>query len=453
MNIPGVTEEMFEISFWLNQIPDPDKMIMSPEEIRRYNHRSFRECKTLKDLRTFQKLLPGDKVKGMINKTSVRPTQKRYLNGEVISGEYYDQLEKSLNLAAIPQRVFVRFGITIKRTEMRAFPTADRVFSDPEDYEFDRFIETALYPIEPLAILHESADKKWFFAQTYNYLAWVPARDVALTDRKTLFSFLDSKNFLVVTGKRVFTGFNPLRPEISELLLDMGVRIPLAAREEIPMEIYGQHPAGNYVVKLPVRGLNGHLEWRLGLISRADEVRVGYLPLTIRNILTQAFKFLGQRYGWGGMFNARDCSAFIMDNFRSMGLMLPRNANEQGKQALGVMHEMPEGMGLDERKGLFDCLPSATPIYMDGHAMLYLWKYKGDYYIIHDFAGFTAPDESGALKRSKARGVSITPLLATFLSHDKQYMEGLYSAREFKLDKGDASPQRVPFGKGSSIYR
>ena len=189
------------------------------------------------------------------------------------------------------------------------------------------------------------------------------------------------------------------------------------------------------MAKLPVRGPDGNLEWGLGLISRTDEVHLGYLPFTPRNIITQAFKFLGQRYGWGGMFNARDCSAFIMDNFRTMGVMLPRNAGEQGKLALGAMHHMPESMSLEDRKKLFDSLPPAVPIYMDGHAMLYLSKYNNDYYIIHDFAGYSAPDETGEFKRSKTRGVSVTPLLATFLSKGKHYMQGLYSAREFKLTR------------------
>ncbi|MBF0546097.1 MAG: SH3 domain-containing protein [Candidatus Riflebacteria bacterium] len=434
LNIPGVTEEMFEGSFWLNRISDPDRIIMSPKEIERYNRKSFRECEMLKDLQNFKRVFTKSEVVEMIKKVSSRPTSKRYMEGKELPEGYFDALEKNVNLGGIPERIIVRFGITVKRTEMRAFPTIDRIFSEPDDYEFDRFMETALYPVEPLAILHTSSDGKWFFAQAYNYLAWIAASDVAFADRDTLFSDLDSDNFLVVTGKRVFTGFNPQEPEISEMQLDMGVRVPLAVRSEIPMEINGQHPAGNFVVKLPVRSQDGNLEWKLGLISRAEDVHVGYLPLTIRNIVMQAFKFLGQRYGWGGMFNTRDCSAFIMDNFRSMGVMLPRNANEQGKLALGTKYNMPDEMDIEARKKLFDRLPPATPVYMAGHAMLYLGKYENDYYIIHDFSGFSAPDQSGVFKKSKTRGVLVTPLLATFLSADKQFMKGLYSAREFTLE-------------------
>ncbi|GAB4266696.1 MAG: SH3 domain-containing protein [Candidatus Rifleibacteriota bacterium] len=434
LNIPGVTHEMLSPDFWIKLADEPDKLIMTPAQIELYNRRNFRECAVMKDYRTFPRILSGKKVIEMIEKVSFRPKSKRYLNGLEIGDVYFQNLEQACNKENLPNLMAVRYGITVKRTEMRAFPTFDRVFSEPDDIETDRFIETAIYPIEPLVIIHESLDRKWYFAQAYNYLAWVPAEAVALTDRKTLDEYLAAKNYIVVTGKGVFTAFNPVKPEISELRLDMGVRVPLAERDEIPMDIDGQHPAGNYVVKLPVRNSAGNLEFRLGLIARADDVRVGYLPYTRRNIIKQAFKFLGQRYGWGGMFNTRDCSAFIMDNFRSMGIMLPRNAGEQGKMAVGITHAMPKDMPLEERMKILDQL-QATPIYMNGHAMLYLGKYAGDYYIIHDFAGFRAPDDQGKMKSSKTRCVFVTPLLTTFLSSGKKYMEGLYAAREFRLEK------------------
>lgn len=432
LNIPGVSREMLNPGFWVTRNLEPDKLIMNEAEIELFNRRNLRECQVLQDLRGYSRVVGGDQVAKLLKKVSARPKSKRYLHGKEAGDEYFAELEKNLNLDKIERLVVVRYAITVKRTEMRAFPTFDRVFSEPDDFETDRFIETALYPIEPMVILHQSADEKWFLAQTYNYLAWVPADAVAITEKGRLFSYLDATDFLVVTGKGVLTAFNPINPDISELQLDMGVRVPLAVRDEIPLDIDGQHPAGNYVVKLPARDSEGSLQFKLGLIAMADDVRVGYLPLTRRNIIKQAFKFLGQRYGWGGMFNTRDCSAFIMDNFRSMGVLLPRNAGEQGKMSIGISHRFTDEMTIEQRQQIFAGLP-ATPIYMNGHAMLYLGRYDGDFYIIHDFAGFRAPDASGTMKSSKTRCVFVTPLLQTFLSSGKKYIEGLYAAREFNF--------------------
>lgn len=432
LNIPGVSLDMLDPDFWIARNSEPDRIIMNSAQIEMFNRQNLRECDVLKDLRSFSRVVSGEKLRQMIEKVSSRPKSKRYLHNQEVGDEYFADLEENLNLKNIARIVPVRYGITVRRTEMRAFPTFDRVFSEPDDLETDRFIETALYPVEPLVILHQSADRKWFLAQAYNYLAWVPVEAVAVAEKGRLFSYLANPCFLVVTGKGVLTAFNPVNPDISELQLDMGVRVPLASRDEIPLDIDGQHPAGNYVVKLPVRDAEGQLQFKLGLIAMADDVRVGYLPLTRRNIIRQAFKFLGQRYGWGGMFNTRDCSAFIMDNFRSMGVLLPRNAGEQGKMSIGIKHEFEKDMTLDQRKEIFANLP-ATPIYMNGHAMLYLGRYDGDYYIIHDFAGFRAQNADGTMQSSKTRCVFVTPLLKTFLSSGKMYIEGLYAAREFNF--------------------
>lgn len=435
LNIPGVSEEMLNADFWLRNLSDADQIIMNPMEIARYNRKSLRDCEVLKDLRSFPMVFDGAKLQGLIEKLSVRPAKKRYLDGRELDDNYFNKLHENLNISAIKSLNTVRFGITVRRTEMRVFPTADRVFSEPDDFETDMFIETALYPVEPLAVLHQSLDGKWLLAQAYNYLAWVPASAVAFIEKQALFNYLDAEHSLVVTGKGILTGYNPLKPEISELQLDMGTRVPLAKKSEIPMDIDGQHPAGNYVIKLPARNSDGNVEFRLGLVARSEDVKVGFLPLTRRNIITQAFKFLGQRYGWGGMFNTRDCSAFIMDVYRSMGVMLPRNAGEQGKMAVGITHTFTAEMTLEERKHEFNRMPAGTPIYMSGHAMLYLGEYNDDYYIIHDFAGFRLPDESGKLIESTARCVFVTPLLKTFLSSGKMYIEGIYAGREFILPK------------------
>jgi hypothetical protein len=54
-----------------------------------------------------------------------------------------------------------------------------------------------------------------------------------------------------------------------------------------------------------------------------------YLPLTRANLIRQAFKFLGERYGWGHSYDARDCSGFVSEVYRSMGVQLPRNTRDQ----------------------------------------------------------------------------------------------------------------------------
>src|SRR5690606_24676347 len=94
-------------------------------------------------------------------------------------------------------------------------------------------------------------------------------------------------------------------------------------------EVNGQLPAAHHVVELPVRGDDGRLSFAPALLPRSADVAHDYLPLTGANLLRQAFKFLGERYGWGHSYNARDCSGFVSENYRGFGVLVPRNTSAQ----------------------------------------------------------------------------------------------------------------------------
>ncbi|MDD2717092.1 MAG: SH3 domain-containing protein [Candidatus Wallbacteria bacterium] len=430
--IPKVTSEMQHPDFWVKLAPDPDQILATQAQLDRYNGDVLRKTAPCADIWNLKQILSETDLREMIKKVSSPPSKAKFINGKPIKPAYFKKLERNLNLGGIKGINKVRYGLTVRRSVMRTYPTYDRTFTDASDQEFDRFIETAVYPAEPLVILHQSHDGKWFFARAYNYLAWIPVIDVAVGLKDEVMNYAQKPHFLVVTGKKAFTNFNPELPQLSELQLEMGVRIPLAASAEIADDVYGQGTEGNHVVSLPVRTAAGGLEFKQGLIPVTEDVCLGYLPYTRRNILTQAFKFLGQRYGWGGQYNTRDCSAFIMDIFRSMGVLLPRNSGEQGKLCPGVKHDMVEGLSLDERKKIFDALPAGSALYMSGHAMLFLGKFGDDYFMIHDFAGFSVKSGDGRVTPHKALEVAVTPLLSIYLGDgQKSFMEGLYTAREF----------------------
>lgn len=431
--VPKLNATMVTPDYWVDKLNTAHKIIMNEKQIKKYNRLAISKCNKLFDLKNYKLAMSNVEVKQLISKLSKPPRGESFKNGKKLDKDYFNKIAENLNLNNIPSVVKVKFGITVKRTVMNSYPTFDQVFEEADDYEFGRLIETAVYPLEPVAIIHTSKDQKWFLAQSYNYLAWIPADAVAIGKRSEIFQVLDRKKFLVVTGKKVFTVFEPLCKSISELQLDMGVKIPLASKNEIPDEIDGQAPAGNYVVKLPVRKTDGSLEWKLGLISWSDDVNMGYLAYTQENIIKQAFKFIGQRYGWGGMFNARDCSSFIQDNLRTMGLILPRNAGEQGKLALGDAYILKENMSLQERINVFKKIPPATPVYMGGHAMMYIGCADNDYFIIHDFIKLRTKNKNGKMNSYKTRSVYVTPLLSTYLSSGKTYMEGLYTAKRFVI--------------------
>ena len=51
----------------------------------------------------------------------------------------------------------------------------------------------------------------------------------------------------------------------------------------------------------------------------------GRLPLTQNNMVRLAFSALGTEYGWGGANEGMDCSSYVQNIYRAMGLDLPHD--------------------------------------------------------------------------------------------------------------------------------
>ena len=105
--------------------------------------------------------------------------------------------------------------------------------------------------------------------------------------------------------------------------------------------VNGQHPYTAHVVELPMRDAG----W-LAAVSRRHCCRrprtspSDYLPLTRANLLRQSFKFLGERYGWGHSYNARDCSGFVSEVYRSFGVQIAAQYARPGREPRAESHRV-----------------------------------------------------------------------------------------------------------------
>lgn len=399
---PPSAEEMSDPEFWISELTQAEKVLMSPGEISEWNTLTADAIDRVVQFEKYQETMTKDELVAKINTVSKVPTRTRYgADGNPISAGsgYYDPFVRNMDVDAIPDEFPVRFGITVRRTNLRIIPHENPLYSSRTSLD-DQLQWTAVYALEPCAILHTSADGQWYFAHIYTCFAWMPVEDVALFEnREAMLEYAKRDPFLMVTADRVLTQPDAANPEISELQLDMGVRVPLCATNETgpsadEKKVDSKNTDADFVVLLPIRNEDGFAELKQGLIARDEDVSLGYLPYTQENVIRQAFKMLGQRYGWGGTFNARDCSAFLMDIFKTMGLNPPRNSTEQAKFAVGEAM-MNESMTLEELEAVLDDTEAGTGIFKSGHVMLYLGKRAGEHYMIHD-SGY-------------AGGVAVTP--------------------------------------------
>ena len=116
---------------------------------------------------------------------------------------------------------------------------------------------------------------------------------------------------------------------------------------------------------------------------------------------------MGETYGWGGMNNARDCTSFLQDVYRTVGIHLPRNSNQQ-EQMEGAISL--KGKTREERLSIIDRLQPGSTLYMPGHAMMYVGKWQGRHYILHDVTTVYFKGQGGSLEPVALNRAALTPL-------------------------------------------
>lgn len=408
--------------FWIERLSSPDAPVLTAEEIRVFNRDMVRRIDQMADISAMGGEVSGDALRDwLLYDPLPGPDEPRfYPGGEPVEYRFFEKILRNMDMEGVLPINPVSFGIVIEPTDIRAFPSESVIIKRPGG--FDTFQYSAIYPTEPVALLHRSRDNKWGFFQTRFVRGWMRLDKAAFADRAGVSP--GDGPFIVVTGNRVSvfsdTGLN------EELYrLPMGTALYLS----------GSGGGGFYAVRLPRKGTDG-LEWTTGYIDRGAEVSEGFLPYTRRNAVTQAFKMLGEEYGWGGRGGLRDCSAFVRDIFASMGVFLPRNSRQQsmiGGTAPGMDGLIAHG---EKEAALKAAEPSITLLGMDGHVMLYLGDLEGRPYVIHQIYGYM--DVHGLNVINK---VSVTGLDLGSGSNSGTLKERIRSVSEIRLP---------PFGGGKA---
>jgi cell wall-associated NlpC family hydrolase len=418
---------------WANLAQRPDEVLLDERGLVALADKSFAGDPNMVDLAAYAQELSGADVSNVIISISKRyETELFYRDGGKVEDSDYARYQAKLNLDALHDIVKVRFALVLQRADMRTWPTVDVVFKSQETFDLDRFQENGLFPADMVAVLHESKDGEWYFVQSFNYAAWVRKDNIAIGQRAEILAYRNAARFLVVTGSKVRTNFNPYAAGVSELQLDMGIRLPLADLADSSDSVAGQNPLASHAVQLPVREDQGELGFRTALIARSQDVRQGYLPFTRRNIVEQAFKFLGERYGWGHSYNARDCTGLIAEVYKTFGIQLPRNSGQQGSSPIGESVEFDTETSDEEKLLAILSADAGDLLYSTGHVMLYLGAEDAMPYVIHDLSGYGWAGVDGEVQEGALNGVSVTPLIPLHSSRDSTYFEEIYAIKQIR---------------------
>jgi hypothetical protein len=431
----GVQAGQLTPQFWIDRLQQPDRVLIDRATIQAQNARLLRLDDSMHDLAGMPASLSGEQVRAWIEDLSERPQSARYdVEGKPVPGATLDALMANLALDAIPATQPTRYGLVTHRAALRTFPTDLRVFSSKGETDIDRFQESALFPGTPVVIAHESADGDWLFVVSPRYAAWIEEQYVAEGDRAQVLAYREKEPYRVITGATEHTVFTREAPQVSQLQLDMGVRVPVLADWPPGKLVNGQHPYTAHVIELPVRGEDGRLQLVPALLPRIADSAPHYLPLTPANLIDQSFKFLGERYGWGHSYDARDCSGFVSEIYRSMGVRLPRNTSDQGVSPAFTRQAFDEDSTGAERMAAVRALKVGDLVYIPGHVMMVIGHLDGTPYVIHDTNGGSYVGPDGQLVRLGLNGVSVTPLLPMAFNLEDSYVDRMTSI---------VSPQRA----------
>ncbi|WP_244890710.1 SH3 domain-containing protein [Luteibacter rhizovicinus] len=426
--IPGITDADLSASTWVGRLTEPDAVLLDAAAIGALNERIARLDPSMHDIRHLPATLAQAQVKAWILQRSARPSRALVdADGHAIDADRLDAIMANVAVDALPAQVTPRYGMALRRTALRTFPTDLRAFSHVGDTDIDRFQESTLFPGDPLVVAHASKDAQWVFVVSPTYAAWVRAEDVALGEANQVFAHVDATPYRVITGAKPLTVYSPEARALSELQLDMGTRVPLDTSLPPDQPVNGQSPYTSWVLSLPERDANDRLAFRPALLQRNQDSSPAYLPLTRANIIQQAFKFLGERYGWGHAYNGRDCSGFVADVYRSMGVQMPRNTGDQATSP-GMTHTLYTAKDShDVRLRAAMALDVGDLVYIPGHVLMVIGKVDDKPYVIHDVSGISYRQADGSMRRVKLNEVSVTPLLPLMFSDDASFVDRMVS--------------------------
>lgn len=194
----------------------------------------------------------------------------------------------------------------------------------------------------PVFIAHTSRDGNWYYVETPVAAGWVDANDIGIVDEAFEASY-KTGSYVAVLRDNV-----PLPGSLAGQV-NIGTVLPLAP---------SQSDNTRLAVLVPVK--NGSRANVVTLTLAHEDAAIKPLPMTPAQVALIGNVMMGQRYGWGGMFGDRDCSALTRELLTPFGIWLPRNSLSQARSGRRIMLD---GMRIKEKEKaiLRDGVPFPDP--------------------------------------------------------------------------------------------
>lgn len=301
--------------------------------------------------------------------------------------ERINYITSNMDFSGFPQ--INRPAIITHITPLRVFPTNLPNYNDPkkagEGYPFDNWMMSYLFPGAPVRVLQISKDQLWYFVRTGSAFGWIPVKNLGFVDAAFMAEW--HKYSFVVTNK------NSALPGLRK-----GMIYPSPGRDETSVKVLW-----------PFRDNDGNAHIETLAAAKSDVLNFP-IPLTEKNVAEMAKTFINEPYGWGNLYQLRDCSSTTQDIFAGFGLWLPRNSSQQSR--LGEVVILPDATKIRARRKIIvkKGVPFLTLIHFPGHITLYIGSRDGNPYVQQEIWGLRTTDLLGREGRVVIGKTVITPL-------------------------------------------
>lgn len=413
----GVNAEMLTPSYWCKD-NESKQILMTAEEIEKFNQNNVLTSETsMTDLSAMEPIFEGVQLRSAL--ASFEAPGELYKEGQKVTEEDYETIRSNIIHGEAKEQMPLQYGIITKRTVMKSLPCEEPLSDSTDDPDWDELCLSCVQVNEPVVCYLHTADGKFSYVKSQICSGWIPSEDFAICKSKQEWEEAQHyEHFLVVTDDEITLEASYANPKISELSLDMGTVLALCNESGM---IGNRASWYNYVVFIPTRDADGFYSREKALISANEDVSVGFLELTKENICKQAYKCLGNRYGWGGSLEAQDCSAFVREIYLCFGMRLPRNTTWQGKMPVQVIDLA--SCTTQEKETIFDGVPLGAIVQFPGHEMLYLGKVKGSYFTINDVSSLFIENSSHEREKWRVGSIVINDMGQTYRTNGNSWLE------------------------------
>jgi len=311
-------------------------------------------------------------------------------NLTLISKEWFDTIIDDANFTNFD--TLRKKAITINNSHLRVFPTISKIFYDPkqagEGFPFDYNENSSIKINTPLFVSHLSKDRLWAYVESSVASGWIKVADIAYVNNKFIKIF-ENKNYYINLrdDTTIYKNGYPLKS------VDLGTLFPRAKKGFI---IASKDYKNNAFIR--VIDPNNYFK-KLGL------------EFTLENIEKISMELIGQRYGWGGLLENRDCSLMTKDFYTPFGIFLQRNSSMQKMDGNSIDLSTLDNKMKKEfiiQKGI----PFQTLIYLPGHIVIYIGVKDNEPLIFHNMWGVKTINQNGKYGRNiigKAVVTTLTP--------------------------------------------